>query len=205
MTLERPTATPLRVVRSITAERLASLTATLSTWSGLSTMQALQLWRRVFREPTHSNKIFHSLLLMKIHGEQRTTDFLQRLYVATRLQLPLNPFEFEHPAGGEGHTVGTGEGEDVDDESVFSTLDYYEGSEIMGILALVRYTADFFEVGGLNVTERSYTNTAEGFCALERDVPEALSIGVDVAILTHVDSEDLPEINQFLTDSPTEV
>ena len=81
MTLERPTATPLRIMRNTAATQLASLTATLSTWSGLSTMQALQLWRRVFREPTHSNKIFHSLLLMKIHGEQRTTDFLQRATV----------------------------------------------------------------------------------------------------------------------------
>jgi len=69
----------------------------------------------------------------------------------------------------------------------------------------VRYTADFDEIGGLDVTERSYADTPEGFCALEEDVPEALSIGVDVAVLSHIDPEYLPEINQFLADSAKEV
>ena len=205
MTLERPTATPLRIMRSITARKLASLNATLTHWSGLSTMQALQLWGRVSREPTRSNKIVHSLLLMKIEGEQRATDFLERLYVATRLQLPLHPFEFEHPAGGKCHKVETDGKEPVEEEEVYSTLDYYEATEIPGILAVVRYTADFDEVGGLNITERSYADTPEGFCSLEEDVPQALSIGVCVAVLSHIDPEYLPEINQFLADSTSEV
>jgi len=200
MTLERPTATPLRIMRSITAKHIAALTGKLNHWSGLSTMKLLNSWGRVSREPTRTNHVFHRLLLLKIHGEQGATNLLERLYVATRLQFPLHPFEFEQPTCTEGHDMES-DGEAPAQEEIYSTLDYYETCGIPGILAIVRYTADFDEIGGLDVTERSYADTPEGFCALEEDVPEALSIGVDVAVLSHIDPEYLPEINQFLPDS----
>ena len=44
----------------------------------------------------------------------------------------------------------------------------------------------------------------EGFCSLEKDVPEALSHGIDAAVLSHLDPEEFPEINAFLGDT-TEV
>ena len=45
-----------------------------------------------------------------------------------------------------------------------------------------------------------------GYCKIEEDVPVALANGIDVAVLTHLDAEDLPEINAFLVDAdPSEV
>jgi len=97
MTLERPTATPLRIMRSITAKHIAALTGKLNHWSGLSTMKLLNSWGRVSREPTRTNHVFHRLLLLKIHGEQGATNLLERLYVATRLQFPLHHPMEKHP------------------------------------------------------------------------------------------------------------
>ena len=56
-----------------------------------------------------------------------------------------------------------------------------------------------------DVTEVVYTDTPECYCKIEEDVPEALAHGIDVAVLSHLDQEDLPEINAFLTDVGTEV
>lgn len=143
---------------------------------------------------------------MKIEGEQRCSNLLERLYVTTRLKLPLHALQLKHPAGGEGHSMEEAEGLGVEEEeTVFSTLDYYHTSQIPGILAVVRYTIDADEFGGLSVSERVYPDTPEGWCGLEEDVPEALSAGIDVAILSHVDPEMLPEINQFLIDVGSEV
>ena len=51
------------------------------------------------------------------------------------------------------------------------------------------------------MTEAVYTDTPEGYCKLEEDVPEALAHGIDVSVLSHIDPELLPEINAFLLDS----
>ena len=143
---------------------------------------------------------------MKVEGEQRSSDFLERLYVTTRLKLPLHALQLEQPAGGEGHSMEGVERAVVDEEeAIYSTLDFYSTTEIPGTLAVVRYTIDADEYGGLSVSERAYPDRPEGWCDLESDVPEALSIGIDVSVLSHVDPEMLPEINQFLTDVGTEV
>jgi hypothetical protein len=52
-----------------------------------------------------------------------------------------------------------------------------------------------------DVTEAVYTDTPEGYCKLEEDVPGALAHGIDVSVLSHLDPEILPEINAFLIDS----
>ena len=94
----------------------------------------------------------------------------------------------------------------MEEESiVFSTLDYYSASEIPGVLAIVRFTTADDHDRVFDVTEVVYTDTPEGYCKIEEDVPEALAHGIDVAVLSHLDPEDLPEINAFLTDVGTEV
>ena len=157
-------------------------------------------------KPARSNKLVHGFLLMKIESEERSANFLESLYVSTVLKVPPHALQLERSAGGESHYAESSGEETLEEEEVgFSTLDYYAASEIPGTLAVVRYTIDVDEFGGISVSERAYPDRPEGWCDLEQDVVEALSIGIDVAILSHVDPELLPEINQFLTDVGTEV
>jgi len=87
---------------------------------------------------------------------------------------------------------------------VFSTLDFYCTSEIPGVLAIVRFTTSDDHERVFDVTEVVYSDTPEGYCKLEEDVPVALANGIDVSVLSHIDPELLPEINAFLIDA-TEV
>lgn len=168
-------------------------------------MSLLNSWGRVLGKPTLRHKVFHSLLLLKIQSEQFTTDSLERVYIATRLKLSLHPLQLEEPSSGHGHNESGDEGSVVEEEEiVYSTLDYYCASEIPGVLAIVRFTTSDDHERVFDVTEVVYADSPEGFCSLEKDVPEALSHGIDAAVLTHLDSEEFPEINAFLGD-PTEV
>ena len=168
-------------------------------------MFLLNSWGRVLGKPTLRNKVFHSLLLLKIPSEQLTTDSLERIWVATRLKLPLHPLQLEEPSSGHGHNETGDEGSAVEEEEiVYSTLDCYLTSEIPGVLAIVRFTTSDDHERVFDVTEAVYGDTLEGFCALEKDVPEALGHGIDVAVLSHLDPEEFPEINAFLGDT-TEV
>ena len=168
-------------------------------------MFLLNSWGRVLGKPTLRNKVFHSLLLLKIQSEQLTTDSLERIWVATRLKLPLHPLQLEEPSSGHGHNETGDEGSAVEEEEiVYSTLDCYLTSEIPGVLAIVRFTTSDDHERVFDVTEAVYGDTLEGFCALEKDVPEALGHGIDVAVLSHLDPEEFPEINAFLGDT-TEV
>ena len=140
---------------------------------------------------------------MKIEGEQGCSNFLERLYIATRLKLPLHALQLEEPPGGHSHNGSIDEEQDVEEEEsiVFSTLDYYSANEIPGVLAIVRFTTSDDHERVFDVTEVVYTDTPEGYCKVEEDVPEALAHGIDVAVLSHLDPEDLPEINAFLVDA----
>ena len=165
-------------------------------------MSLLNSWGRVLGKPTLRNKLFHRLLLMKIEGEQGCSNFLERLYITTRLKLPLHALQLEEPPGGHSHNGSIGEEQDVEEESVvYSTLDFYCTSEIPGVLAIVRFTTSDDHERVFDVTEVVYTDTPEGYCKVEEDVPQALAHGIDVAVLTHLDAEDLPEINAFLVDA----
>tara|TARA_Y100000385_G_scaffold236864_1_gene251163 strand:+ start:246 stop:761 length:516 start_codon:yes stop_codon:yes gene_type:complete len=171
-------------------------------------MSLLNLWGRVLGKPTLRNKLFHRLLLMKIEGEQGCSNFLERLYVTTRLKLPLHALQLEEPPSGHSHngSIGAEQGVEEEESIVFSTLDYYSASEIPGVLAIVRFTTSDDHERVFDVTEVVYTDTPEGYCKVEEDVPVALANGIDVAVLTHLDAEDLPEINAFLVDAdPSEV
>jgi hypothetical protein len=142
---------------------------------------------------------------MKIEGEQFSSDLLERIYVATRLKLSLHPFQLEEPPCGHSHNGFSSEDEMEEEESVvFSTLDFYCTSEIPGVLAIVRFTTSDDHERVFDVTEVVYTDTPEGYCKLEEDVPVALANGIDVSVLSHIDPELLPEINAFLIDA-TEV
>ena len=172
----------------------------------MSTLFLLNSWGLVSRQPISSNKLVYRFLLMKVEGEEISSNFLERLHVAASLKLPLHALQLEHPAGTESHSMEVVEETGVDkEETVYSTLDYYQTTEIPGTLAVVRYTVDIDEFGGMSVSERAYPDRPEGWCDLEADVLEALSAGIDVAVLSHIDPELLPEINQFLTDVGTEV
>ena len=174
--------------------------------SGSSTLFLLNLWGRVTREPISSNKFFYHVLLLKVETEQRSSDFLERLNVSAGLELPLHALQLEHPAGCKSHSMEAVEGSRVEEEEVaYASLDYYCTQEIPGTLAVVRYTVDVDVFGGMCVSERAYPDRPEGFCDLQEDVPEALSAGIDVCVMSHVDPEILPEINAFLKDVGTEV
>ena len=88
-----------------------------------------------------------------------------------------------------------------EESAVYSTLDYYSTSEIPGVLAIVRFTTSDDHERVFDVTEVVYSDTPEGYCRLEEDVPVALANGIDVSVLSHIDPELLPEINAFLADS----
>ncbi len=165
-------------------------------------MSLLNLRGRVSREPTLRDKLFHRLLLLKIQSEQFSSDGLQRVWVATRLKLPLHPLQLEEPPSGHSHNGSSSEEQDVEEESVvYSTLDFYSACEIPGVLAIVRFTTADDHERVFDVTEVVYTDTPEGYCKIEEDVPQALAHGIDVAVLSHLDPEDLPEINAFLIDA----
>ena len=168
-------------------------------------MSLLNSWGRVLGKPLLRHKVFHSLLLLKIQSEQLTTDSLERIWIATRLKLPLHPLQLEEPPSRERHNEPVDKGSAVEEEEVvFSTLDYYTSGEIPGVLAIVRFTTSDDHERVFDVTEVVYSDTPEGFCNLEKDVPEALSHGIDAAVLSHLDPEEFPEINAFLVDT-TEV
>ena len=197
-----PGATIPRRMRSWSAKRLASLTSHVVRWSGLSTMSLLNSWGRVRGKPTLGNKLFHRLLLMKIQGEQVSSDLLERIYVATRLKVSLHPLQLEEPPCGHSHNGFNSEDAVEEEEAVvYSTLDFYCTSEIPGVLAIVRFTTSDDHERVFDVTEVVYTDTPEGYCKLEEDVPVALAHGIDVSVLSHIDPELLPEINAFLLDS----
>jgi hypothetical protein len=139
---------------------------------------------------------------MKVQGEQVSSDLLERIYVATRLKVSLHPLQLEEPPCGHSHNGFSSEEGDVEEESVvYSTLDFYCTSEIPGVLAIVRFTTSDDHERVFDVTEAVYTDTPEGYCKLEEDVPQALAHGIDVSVLSHVDPELFPEINAFLMDS----
>jgi len=189
-------------MRSWSAKQLASLTSHVVKWSGSSTLRLLNSWGRVRGQPTLGNKLFHRILLMKIQGEQVSSDLLERIYVATRLKVSLHPLQLEEPPCGHSHNGFSSEEGDVEEESVvYSTLDFYCTSEIPGVLAIVRFTTSDDHERVFDVTEVVYTDTPEGYCTLEEDVPVALANGIDVSVLSHIDPELLPEINAFLIDS----
>jgi hypothetical protein len=168
-------------------------------------MFLLNSWGRVLGKPTLRHKLFHNLLLFKIEGEKFSTDLLESLWVATRLKLPLHPLQLEEPLCGEGHTEPIDAGCGVEEEEIaYSTIDFYGTSEIPGVIAIVRFTTSDDNERVFDVTEAVYGDTLEGFCALEKDVPEALLHGIDVAVMSHVEPEEFPEINAFLGDA-TEV
>jgi len=197
-----PGATIPRRMRSWSAKQLASLTSHVVKWSGLSTMSLLNSWGRVGREPTLGNKLFHRLLLMKIQGEQFSSDLLERIWIATRLQVSLHPLQLEEPPCGHDHNGFSSEDAVEEEEAVvYSTLDFYCTSEISGVLAIVRFTTTDDNERVFDVTEVVYTDTPEGYCKLEEDVPQALAHGIDVSVLSHIDPEILPEINAFLINS----
>ncbi len=165
-------------------------------------MYLLNSWGRVRREPTLSNKLFHDILVLKVKGEEFSSNLLESVYVATRLKLSLHPLQLEEPLGGHGHNEPVSEGSAVEEEEiVYSTLDFYTAAEIPGVLAIVRFTTSDDRERVFDVTEVVYGNTPEGFCGLEKDVPEALSHGIDAAVLSHLDPEEFPEINAFLGDT----
>ena len=165
-------------------------------------MYLLNSWGRVRREPTFSNKLFHHILVLKVQSEEFSSNLLESVYVATRLKLSLHPLQLEEPPSGHCHNEPVDEGSAVEEEEiVYSTLDFYCTSEIPGVLAIVRFTTSDDHERVFDVTEVLYADTPEGFCSIERDVPEALSNGIDAAVLTHLDSEELPEINAFLGDT----
>ena len=165
-------------------------------------MSLLNSWDRVSGQPTLSNKVFHRFLLMKIESEQVSTNLLERVWIATRLKLSLHPLQLEEASSGEGHNGYSNEEQEMEEESVvFSTLDFYCTSEIPGVLAIVRFTTSDDHERVFDVTEVVYTDTPEGYCKLEEDVPVALAHGIDVSVLSHIDPELLPEINAFLIDS----
>ena len=165
-------------------------------------MSLLNSWGRVLGKPTLRHKVFHSLLLLKIQSEQLTTDSLERVYIATRLKLSLHPLQLEEPPSGHSHNEPVSEDSAVEEEEiVYSTLDFYCTSEIPGVLAIVRFTTSDDHQRVFDVTEVVYADSPEGFCSLEKDVPEALSHGIDAAVLTHLDSEEFPEIDAFLGDT----
>ena len=168
-------------------------------------MYLLNSWGRVRREPTLSNKFFHDFLVLKVKGEEFSSNLLESVYIATRLKLSLHPLQLEEPPSGHGHNEPVDEGSAVEEEEiVYSTLDFYCTSEIPGVLAIVRFTTSDDHERVFDVTEVVYSDTPEGFCSLEKDVPEALSHGIDAAVLSHLDPEEFPEINAFLGDT-TEV
>ena len=197
-----PGATIPRRMRSWSAKQLASLISHVVKWSGSSTLRLLNSWGRVRGQPTLGNKLFHRILLMKIQGEQVSSDLLERIYVATRLKVSLHPLQLEEPPCGHGHNGFNSEDEVEEEEAVvYSTLDFYCTSEIPGVLAIVRFTTSDDHERVFDVTEVVYTDTPEGYCKLEEDVPQALAHGIDVSVLSHIDPELLPEINAFLIDS----
>jgi hypothetical protein len=170
-------------------------------------MSLLNSWGGVRGKPTLFNKVFHRFLLMKIEGEQFSSDLLERVWVATRLKLSLHPLQLEEASGGESHNGYSDEEQEMEEESVvFSTLDFYCTSEIPGVIAIVRFTTSDDHERVFDVTEVVYTDTPEGYCKLEEDVPQALAHGIDVSVLSHLEPELFPEINSFLIDAdPSEV
>ena len=149
-------------------------------------MFLLNLWGRVRREPTLSNKFFHHVLVLKVKGEEFSSNLLESLWIATRLKLSLEPLQLEEPSCGERHNEPVDEDPAVEEEKiVYSTLDFYCTSEIPSVLAIVRFTISDDHQRVFDVTEVVYADTPEGFCSLEKDVPEALSNGVDVAVMSH--------------------
>ncbi len=169
-------------------------------------MSLLNLRGRVSREPTLRDKLFHRVLLLKIQSEQFSSDGLERVWISTRLKLPLHPLQLEESPSGHSHNGSIREEQDVEEKStVFLTFDFYPAFEIPGVLAIVRFTIpDSHDHPGVDVTEVVYPNSPDGYCRLEEDVPSALAHGVNVLMLSHMDTGDLPEINALLN-STTEV
>ena len=155
-------------------------------------------------KPALSNKLFNGLLLQKVQLEERSANFLERFYISASLKLSSHALQLEEPSCGERHNEKTEGREAVEEETVYSTLDFYLTSELPDTLAVVRFSSEFEGIG-YSVCERHYPDTAEGYCKIQQDIPEALSIGIDVAVLSHIDPETLPEINQFLVDAPADM
>lgn len=151
----------------------------------------------MFWKPPLSHKVFNTLLLGKVHLEDVTAGFLERLYVAAVANVSPHLLELEKPTSGESHN---GEGEEInvnESEQVYATLNFYIASQMPRTLAVVRYTADLSDTGP-GVYERHYADTCDSREALQEDVTEALSFGINTAVLSHYPPECFPAISQFL-------
>jgi len=154
----------------------------------------------VWREPSLIDKTFYRLLLVQIQLQQRVTDFAQLLFGVTSLEIPPEHFQLELPSGAE-HNEDA-EGEDVESEEVvYATLTYYMVQEIPGALGIVRFHAEDAETNFYDVTEDVFEDSPEEFCRFQREVTEALEMGVDVCVMSSFDPESFPDINQYLADT----
>ena len=158
------------------------------------------------RQPTVRDKLFHRLLLLKIHSEECVSDSLQLVGVAARLKISPHALQLKKLASGHSHN-GFSSGQGVEEEGeeliVRSTINFYSVSEIPDVLAIVRFITSDDHERVFDVTEVVYPNTPDSYCQLEQQVPDALANGIDVVLLSHLQAEDLPEIYGAVTDLKT--
>ncbi len=174
-----------------------------------SSTYLLLSWRRLTRgKESRLDHVFHGLLMAKVQTEGLATDLAQFLLTFALFKITPEALQLEKSSGGEaGHNEVSNEDDAVESEgesTIVSELSYYKTTEIPGVIAIVRYYADDDEGKAIGVGEDSFLDDPDEFCRVQSQVQEALLEGINVAMMSHLEPEAFPEINQFLTDDEDE-
>jgi len=152
----------------------------------------------VWRKPAIVNQAFYGLLLVQIELEQRVADLAQLLYGVTSGEVSPDSLQLELAAGGEHDEDGA---DDDSEEVVYSTLHYYMVQAVPGLIGIARFHASDAETGFYDVAEDAFLDTPEDFCRFQREVSEALEMGVDVCVMSSFSPDNFPEVNNYLADA----
>ena len=168
-------------------------------WSESSTRFLLRSVLGLGRQPALFYQAVNSLLLAKVQVEEVVAYGAKLLLGFAILQITPEAFQLKETASGESHNEDSSSAEVPTDGTAFSTLSYYQCSEMPGTLAVVRYHARDDHDRTTAVAEDMFFDTPEDFCKLQDDVEEALLTGIDVCVMSNHPPETFEEIAKYLT------
>ena len=148
----------------------------------------------VGRQPALFHQSLNYLLLTQVKTQQRNSDLFDFGGVFAAIDDPAGPFEGKIPF----QVHDDPKSADIYVERAANLLFLTVDKPIPHALAVVRFTLFSSEGHIKEVAEYNYPDNAEGMISLQEEVVSALSVGMDVCILSALDAEDFPMMESMV-------
>ena len=149
----------------------------------------------VGRQPALFHQSLHYLLLTEIKTQQRDCDPFDFGGVFAAVDDPAGPFEGKIPF----QIHDDPRKSDIYVERAANLLFLTVDKPIPDALAVVRFTLFSSEGHIKEVAEYNYPDEAAGMEQLQEEVVSALSVGMDVCVLSALDAEDFPMMESMVS------